>query len=89
MVKSTIKMRTIRVKQQNQAAIIAALVQAGYTATPCEANLAQVEYEMNAFSNSENWTFDSIINMAGISTSASGKQANKIISALKADKLIN
>jgi hypothetical protein len=29
--------RPIRVKQKNQAAIMAALVQAGYTAAPCEA----------------------------------------------------
>lgn len=82
-------MRTIRVKQQNQAAIIAALVQAGYTAAPCHAPLAEVEYERNSFSSYEEWSEESIIGMAGIETSASGHQAHKVISALKADKLID
>lgn len=78
-------MRTIRVKQQNQEAIIAALVQAGYTATPCEAPLSQEEYYQNSFSSYEEWSEDSIIGMAGISTSASGKH----ISALKANNIID
>lgn len=82
-------MRTIRVKQQNQEAIIAALVQAGFTANPCEAPLSQEEYYQNSFSSYEEWSEDSVVGMAGISTSASGKQAHKIISTLKANNIID
>lgn len=83
------KTRQIRVKPSNQAAIIATLIKAGFTATPCEAPLSQTEYEMNAFNDFTDWSFDSIQNMTGIETSASGKQAHKVISALKAEGTIN
>ena len=72
--------RPIRVKQKNKAAIIAALVEAGYTAAPpCETPLAEQEYYKNSFSSYKEWNEDSIIGMAGIETSASRHQAHKIL----------
>ena len=67
---------------------MAAMIEAGFTATPCEAPLSSLEYEMNAFNDFLDWSFDSIQNMTGIETSASGKQAHKIISALRAEGTI-
>ena len=80
--------RTIRVKSSNQTAIMAAMIEAGFTAIPCEAPLSSLEYEMNVFSSYEEWSEDSKVGMTGIETSASGKQAHKIISALRAEGTI-
>ena len=71
--------RPIRVKQKNKAAIIAALVEAGFTATHCEAPLSEQEYYKNSFSSYKEWSENSIIGMAGIETSASRHQAHKIL----------
>jgi len=77
------KMREIRVKQENQNVIINALIEAGFDAKACETPLAEWEYEINNFSHPKDWTFDSLVGMAGVRTSASGHQAHKVISALK------
>lgn len=82
-------MRQIRVKPSNQAAIIAALIEAGYTAVPCKAHLSEQEYEMNVFSSFQDWSEDSIQNMTGIETNASGHQAHKVIYSLRDQGTIN
>ena len=71
--------RPIRVKQKNKAAIIAALVQAGFTMGSSEAPLSEQEYYKNSFSSYKEWSENSIIGMAGIETSGSGHQAHKIL----------
>ncbi len=81
-------MRTIRVKEENQEAIIAGLQKAGFEAIPCEAPLSEWEYELNNFESS-NQTSNSTIGMSGVETSASGHQAHKIISTLKEQGIIN
>lgn len=82
-------MKTIRVKTENQAIIIDSLKEAGFEASPCEAPLAEWEYEKNNFNNQDDQTSDSTIGMAGISTSASGKQAHRVINSLKERNIIN
>ena len=82
--------RLIRVKSSNQAAIIAALIEAGFTAIPsCSVPLAEQEYYKNSFSSYEEWSEDSKVGMTAILTSASGHQAHKVICALKDQGSIN
>jgi hypothetical protein len=83
-------MRVIRVKQENQSAIIAGLQEAGFDAAPAPCPPSEQGYELAIDYPSK---FEDIINqdkigMAGVETSASGNQAHKVISALKADGVI-
>ena len=83
--------RPIRVKASNQAAIIAALIEAGYTAQPTATPCSEQGYELAIDYPSR---FEEIINqdkknMAGVLTSASGNQAHKVISDLKTNGKID
>jgi hypothetical protein len=85
-------MRTIRVKTKNQAAIIQALVGAGFTAQPCDAPLSERTLRMTSFFLEREEARDietlDTAGMSGIQTSASGTQAHKIIQSLKAEGII-
>lgn len=83
-------MRIIRVKQNNQASIITGLQEAGYDAMPAPCPPSEQGYEWATDYPSQ---FDKVIlqdtqGMAGIQTSASGKQAHKIISQLRDNGVI-
>jgi hypothetical protein len=84
-------MRTIRVKQENQEAIIAGLQKGGFEAAPAKCPPSEEGYERAIDYPSK---FKEIIEqdskgMTGVETSASGHQAHKIISALKEQGIIN
>lgn len=81
-------MRTIRVKQENQKAVIEALQAAGFAAKPSFAPLSEIEHESNSYWEYENWTYHSLEGMAGVETSASGNQAHKVIKSLKSTGVI-
>jgi hypothetical protein len=85
-------MRTIRVKTNNQAAIMEALIKSGFTAQACEAPLSEKTLRMTSFflEKEEARDIESIdtAGMSGIQTSASGTQAHKIIQSLKAEGVI-
>ncbi|MFM6107549.1 MAG: hypothetical protein ACKPEO_19115 [Sphaerospermopsis kisseleviana] len=82
-------MRIIRVKSENQTAVITALKNAGFEAHPSFATpLSQWEHEHNESWDFEDWTFQSIVGMAGIETSASGNQAHRVIQSLKQQGVI-
>lgn len=77
-------MRNVRVKQENQQLIIAALQAAGFHAEP-SAELPSPERWLYRSYPGENWEQEvkdlQQLNagMVGITTSASGKQAHKVI----------
>lgn len=82
-------MRTIRVKQQNQATIVDALINAGFEAKHSKITpLSEWESEWNADHDADQMRFNSKVGMAGIETSASGNQAHKVIKQLKATGVI-
>ena len=82
-------MRTIRVKQQNQTAVIEALKAAGFEAKHSKITpLSHWESEWNADHDADQMRFNSKVGMAGIETSASGNQAHKVIKQLKATGVI-
>lgn len=82
-------MKTIRVKEENQAAIVSALVDAGYEAKPsCETPLTEWESDNNSFSDFEDQTFNSLIGMKGVETTATGHQAHRVIKTLKQQGVI-
>jgi hypothetical protein len=77
-------MNTIRVKEENLEVIIQGLQDAGFSAKVSKCTpLSQWEHDQNSDYDFEYWSFNSLIGMRGIETNASGKQAHKVIKALK------
>jgi hypothetical protein len=77
-------MNTIRVKEENLSSIVQGLQEAGFSAKASKCTpLSQWEHDQNSDYDFEHWTFNSLIGMRGIETNASGKQAHKVIKALK------
>jgi hypothetical protein len=82
-------MSPIRVRLENQSAVIEALQAAGFEAKPSVAcPLSEWEHDHNESWDFEHWTFESLNGMAGIETSASGNQAHEIIVSLKQQGII-
>ena len=82
-------MNTIRVKKENQTAVIQALQAAGFEAKHSKITpLSEWESEWNAGHDVDQWSFNSKIGMAGIETTASGNEAHKVIKQLKATGVI-
>jgi hypothetical protein len=74
----------IRVKEENLEAVVQGLKEAGFSAEVSRVTpLSQWEHDNNSNHDFEHWSFQSLIGMRGIETSASQKQAHQLIKALK------